>query len=109
MVFGLVEGVDTVMVFEASTGVVRLPAGRDSSAGLMSGILTVIGRGGREMTTDELTGVVRIWSVGSGDVACREDAYRDAAGTIIQACDESPGLCDHNSRVELMNYVVVGE
>lgn len=39
MGFGLVEGVETVMVLEARTGVVRLPAGRDSSAGLMSGIL----------------------------------------------------------------------
>lgn len=103
MVFGLVEGVDTVMVFEARTGVVRLPAGRDSSAGLMSGILTEVGRGGREMTTDELTGVVRRCNVDSGDVACREDAYRDAAGTIIQACDESPELCDHNSSVRLMD------
>lgn len=49
------------MVFVARTGVVRLPAGRDSSAGLMSGILTVFGR--KEMTTVELTGVVKLWSV----------------------------------------------
>lgn len=40
-----------------------------------------------------------------GDVACREDAYRDAAGTFIQACDGSPDLCDHHSSVELMDCV----
>lgn len=55
------------------------------------------------MTTVVLLGV-RIWSVDSGDVACKEDAYRDAAGTIIQACDESPGLCDHNLSVKMMKY-----
>lgn len=63
MVFALVEGVDTVMVLVARTGVVRLPAGRDSSAGLMSGILTVFGGSGHEMTTVEMTGVVKLWSV----------------------------------------------
>lgn len=108
MAFGLVEGVDTVMVFEARTGVVRLPAGRDSSAGLMSGIVAVVAPGGREMTTFEVPGV-RISRVDSGDVACREDAYRDAAGTIIQACDGSPRLCDHNLRFGLMIYVDGGE
>lgn len=106
MVFALVEGVDTVMVFVARTGVVRLPAGRDSSAGLMSGILTVFGRGGHEMTTVRMTGDREaVEREQSGDVACREDAYRDAAGTIIQACDESPGLRDHILMVELMKYV----
>lgn len=44
-----------MMVLEARTGVVRLPAGRDRSAGLMSGILT----GGRQY-----------WLVGN-EVRCR--------------------------------------
>lgn len=39
MGFGLVDGVDTVIVLEDKVGVERLTAGRDSSAGLMSGIL----------------------------------------------------------------------
>lgn len=42
MGFGLVDGVETVMVLEDSTGVVRLPAGRERSAGLMSGMLAVV-------------------------------------------------------------------
>lgn len=48
MGLGMVEGVDTVMVLEERTGVVRLPAGRDSSAGLISGIVINEGGGGRQ-------------------------------------------------------------
>lgn len=39
MGFGFVEGVETVIVLEDRVGVERLTAGRDRSAGLMSGIL----------------------------------------------------------------------
>jgi hypothetical protein len=38
----MVEGVDTVIVLLDRVGVVRLLAGRESSAGLMSGILAAI-------------------------------------------------------------------
>lgn len=43
MGLAFVDGVDTVIVLEESVGVVRLTAGRDRSAGLMSGILEVYG------------------------------------------------------------------
>lgn len=39
MGFGFADGVDTVIVLEDKVGVERLTAGRDSSAGLMSGML----------------------------------------------------------------------
>lgn len=38
----MVDGVETVIVLLDRVGVVRLTAGRDSSAGLMSGILAAI-------------------------------------------------------------------
>lgn len=38
----------------------------------------------------------------AGDVACRKDAYRDAAGSIIRACNESVELRDHDSRLRLI-------
>lgn len=44
-------------------------------------------------------------SVDGGDVASSEDAYRSAAQAIIQACEESPELCDHYSRIVLMDCV----
>lgn len=56
MGFGLVDGVETVMVLEERTGVVRLPAGRDRSAGLMSGMLKVVveaGAPGLRLSDDE--------------------------------------------------------
>lgn len=37
-----------------------------------------------------------------GFVACRKDAYRDAAGSVIRACNGSLRLCDHDKRVELI-------
>lgn len=40
--FVVVDGVDTVIVLLDRVGVERLTAGRDSSAGLMSGILAAI-------------------------------------------------------------------
>lgn len=43
MGFGFVDGVDTVIVLLDKVGVDRLTAGRDKSAGLMSGILAGAG------------------------------------------------------------------
>lgn len=103
MGFGFVEGVETVIVLEARTGVVRLPAGRDKSAGLMSGILA----GGRQIwrldDESEVEAGRRSLQSNCGGVACSEEAYRNAAQGIIPACEETPELCDHDLSVGLMD------
>lgn len=44
-----------------------------------------------------------MWTLQVGFVACRKDAYRDAAGSVIRACNDSLRLCDHDYLGELMN------
>lgn len=51
MGLALVEGVPTVMVLDERVGVDRLTDGRDSSAGLMSGIVVVGRRQSRQCDT----------------------------------------------------------
>lgn len=105
MGFGFVDGVETVMVLDERVGVERLAAGRDRSAGLMSGILVVASGGGRNWRfwrEAELERTAYRVRRQAGDVACRKDAYRDAVGSIIRACNESVELRDHDSRLRLI-------